>query len=73
LLPLPVEAQPEPLAEQDFWTSVSPQSPDVPGAGAQPLAGQLAAVKLSQAASGYLRSTALLQFQSQDPPAPATV
>jgi hypothetical protein len=33
----------------------------------------LALVKLSQAASGYFRSTPLLQFQSQDPFGAATV
>jgi len=40
---------------------------DPPGPGSQPFAGQADAEKDEHAASGYCRSTLLLQFQSHDP------
>jgi hypothetical protein len=69
----PVGAHPDPPGAQAVWISFSPQSPELPGASAQPIDGQAAAENDEQAASGYCRSTPLLQFQSHDPLGAAVV
>src|SRR5215831_10332099 len=68
----PLDRQPDEPAEHASWIRVCPQSPDSPGCGAHPALGHVEAPKLSHDASGYLRSTLLLQFQSHEPLGPAT-